>query len=331
MIARSTVLKPILRLSAAEFPKMAAKQFGLGDTIYDVWDRFAPVANTLVDSFWHTIDHPHPHDLHAWLSQHEPQVRGVAYEGAGMGLALLDVVQPRPQRLATFIAGPGHAFEPLLFIGAGMALPRPRVNPLRLIGGYESDNRWLILDGYGFYYGFFDPHRTLRRQNRPRHISGYPARVFDRGLGRSLWFTTAADPHRIAAVINTFPAHRRGDLWAGVALGCAYAAGVLEPGTIAEMVELAAPYQADLAVGVAAAADFRYRAACPAAHTDTACQVVWGMDAAALTAHLAAAPISTSPGPNDLSDIPAHEHRRHVIAAMWHARPANTPTSRSER
>lgn len=327
MITLSTFLKPVLRLSADEFPKIAAQQFGVHDDIDRVWQDFAPVANTLVDSFWTTVDYPSIDALVPMLDASDDEVRGVAYEGVGMGLSLLDCLLPFKKRLAGFLTGPGHAHKPLLYIGAGLALPRMPVNPLRIMQRYEDDERWLMLDGYGFYYGFFAPERSLERQVRPRRITGYAARMFDCGLGRSLWFTSAANTQRIADIVGRFPAHRRGDLWSGVGLACAYAAGVLDESALRRLVTAAGPDADQFAVGVAVAADFRHIGGNPAAHTDLACTISWGEDSATV-ARIAAA---GRDGISSDTTTNGYQVWRQGLSTAWTTRHPHTITARANR
>lgn len=321
MITLSTILKPVLRLSADEFPKIAAQQHGVQDDIHRVWQDFAPVAHTLVDSFWTTVDHPGFTTLVPILDATDDDVRGVAYEGAGMGLSLLDCLLPYKKRLAGFLAGPGRAYKALLYIGAGLALPPMPVDPLRVMARYDDDDRWLILDGYGFYHGFFTPERSLRRQVRPRRITGYAARMFDRGLGRSLWFTSAANTQRIAATIERFPAARRGDLWSGVGLACAYAAGVLDEPAMRRLVTAAGRDAGQFATGVAVAAEFRHLAGHPAVHTDLACTISWGADGAAVAGIATAERARTA---SSETTTPRYEAWRQRLRTAWTARHQHT-------
>ncbi len=317
MIALSTILKPVLRLSADDFPKVAAQQFGAHDDIDRVWRDFAPVAHTLVDSFWTTVDHPRFAALVGLLDATDDEVRGVAYEGAGMGLSLLDCLLPYRRRLAGFLAGPGGAYKPLVFIGAGLALPRAPVDPFRVMARYSDDDRWLIFDGYGFYYGFFEPESSLRQQIRPNHITGYAERMFDRGLGRSLWFTSAANTQRLAATIDRFPAARRGDLWSGIGLACAYAAGVLDESAVRQIMTAAGPDVGQFAVGVAIGAGFRSLAGHSAAHTDLACRISWGADGVTIAEVAEAERAGTAPP--DVA-TPPYEAWRQRLHATWTAR-----------
>lgn len=327
MITLSTALKPVLQLSADEFPKIAAQQFGVHEDIDRIWRDFAPVAHTLVDSFWMTIDHPRFNMLLPMLNATDDEVRGVAFEGVGMGLSLLDCLLPYKKRLAGVLAGPGREYKPLLYIGAGLALPRMPVDPLRVMARYDDDDRWLILDGYGFYYGFFAPGRSFRRQVRPRRLTGFAARMFDCGLGRSLWFTTAANTDRIASIIQSFPLARRGDLWSGVGLACAYAAGVLDEPAMRRLVTAAGPEAGQFAVGVAVAAQFRQMAGNPATYTDLACTISWGTNGAAVARIADAERVRASAA--DMT-IPRYEAWRQRMRAAWTARHTTT-TARTDR
>jgi hypothetical protein len=201
--------------------------------------------------------------------------RGFAYEGAGMALALLDILTPwRRGRLRRFLAGPAQAHVYIVHIGAGWALARLPVE--RLLGGLDPKFRWLALDGYGFHQGFFHWPRAVLGQRVPRRLAGYARRVFDQGVGRSLWFVEGADPGRIAADVRAFPAARRPDLWSGVGLACAYAGGV-DRGALSALCLAAGPDRPALAQGVAFAAKARLWAGNPTAGTELACTVVCGM------------------------------------------------------
>lgn len=319
MITLSRFLKPLLRLSADKFPTIAAKEFGIGDEMTGVWPHFAPVAHTLVDSFWQTIDHPQPTAIIPRLEATDSDVRGVAYEGVGMGLAMLDCLWPTRPRLAEFIAGPGHAYKPLLYIGAGLALPRMHVNPLHVLTRHPDDERWLIMDGYGFYHGFFTPKESLQRMIRPRHATGYAGQVFDRGLGRSLWFTSAANTDRIATTTARFPEDRRGDLWSGVGFACAYAARVVDQAAIGQLVSAAGADAEHFAVGVAAAAEIRHTTCPRALHTDLACAATWGSDGATVAGIAAAERTPGTPEQNP----PHYETWRDRVRSHWRSRQHN--------
>jgi hypothetical protein len=246
--------------------------------------------------------------LGARLDAVEPALRGFAYEGAAMALAILDGLQPwrRGPRLAAFIAGPADAHVYMAHVGAGWAAARLRRGP-GVLRRLDPLLRWLVLDGYGFHQGYFAPARYLIAQSVPPRFAGYAGRVFDQGLGRSLWFVACAQPDRAADAVARFPTGRRADLWSGLGLAAAYA-GPAETETIARLRERGDAYAAHLAQGAAFAAAARERAGNPTAHTELACRALAGCTAAEAAAHSADARRDVPPD----ADLPGYE--------IWRAR-----------
>ena len=69
-------------------------------------------------------------ELGARLADVEASERGFAFEGAAMGLALLDLLVPvRARRLGPFLAGPARPHVYMAHVGAGWALARLRRRP----------------------------------------------------------------------------------------------------------------------------------------------------------------------------------------------------------
>lgn len=209
----------------------------------------------------------------------DPEFRGFAFEGAAMGLTLLDYLSIGNRgRFQSFLDGPGQAHPYMLHVGAGWALARLPLNVSRLLSRLDPLLGWLALDGYGFHEGYFRWKRSFEKRAVPGGISGYAVRAFDQGLGRSLWFVCCADLGRIAAGISGFPSDRRGDLWSGIGLACAYAGGANRR-ALSKLRDAAGPYTAQVAQGAAFAAKARQRAANPAMHTELACEILCGMSA----------------------------------------------------
>lgn len=217
--------------------------------------------------------------LAAHLNQAEAEFRGFAFEGAGMAIALLDGLAPwREGRLRAFLGDAGAAHTYMVHVGAGWAMARLRWRAGAIISQLDHLLRWLAIDGYGFHEGYFrwpyyEKHRAL-----PGWLSSYGKRVFDQGLGRSLWFVTGANGVRVAALINAFPQARRADLWSGTGLACAYAGGAGET-ELKALRQSAEPYTPPLAQGAAFAAKARQRANNPAPHTEMACEALCGLSA----------------------------------------------------
>jgi enediyne biosynthesis protein E3 len=253
-----------------------------------VRERLEEVGRCFVRGYHAALEEDRPLPLAARIEREvERSFRGFAYEGAGMALALLDALIPgRRDRLLRFLAGPGEPQAYIVRVGAGWILARLPLSPERLLARLGDPLLgWLALDGYGFHEGFFHWPRSVVRQAVPRKLRGYARRSFDQGLGRSLWFVDGADVERIPRTIGAFPRERQADLWSGVGLACAYAggAGTAPERAAADLAELrraAGNCAPQLAQGVAFAAKARERAGNPAAHTELACQAVWGTTAA---------------------------------------------------
>jgi hypothetical protein len=238
------------------------------------------------------------------LQQREAEFRGFAYEGAAMGLALLDHLTPwRRHRVPEFLRGAGDAHVYMVHVGAGWVLARVPGSVGKFIDRFDPLLRWLVLDGYGFHEGFFHWRRYLDGGPVPVRVKGYAARVFDQGLGRCLWFIDGGDVERIPATIARLPAGRHGDLWSGVGLASVYAGEAGDDGLRA-LREAAGRFQPQLAQGAAFAAKARLRAGNPTPYTDRACAALCGL-AAAEAARLTDATLENLPanGPKPAYEV----------------------------
>ncbi|GHO89518.1 DUF1702 family protein [Dictyobacter formicarum] len=210
--------------------------------------------------------------LAACLNAVEVEVRGFAFEGAGMGLALFDhLAHEETNRLQCFADGSGAAYASLLYIGAGWTVARLHQPVDEILAGLHPVLGWLVLDGYGFHEGFFSP-SYRNEQATPKRVPEKARAIFDQGLGRSFWFTYAGDQAQIADTIAAFPAERRGDLWSGIGLACAYT-GIIGRAALQQLHQHAGEYASYVAQGMAIATMIRHRSGNVAPHTELACQV----------------------------------------------------------
>ncbi|MBV9692018.1 MAG: DUF1702 family protein [Ktedonobacteraceae bacterium] len=274
--------------------------------------RFESVAYALVEGYHVTLEDGRFEVFMPRLDAAKPELRGFAYEGAGMGLMLLDSLVPWKKHLQAFANGPGAAYIPLLYIGAGLALAKLRRQPERFLTQLDPVMRWFIIDGYGFYEGFFSYHHTVEEHAVSTKLSAYAHRIFDQGLGRSIWFSSGALVDRVAETIAAFPSSRRVDLWSGVGLASAYAGGVgrIE---LEALREAAGPYTSQLARGAAIAARGRLQVGCSASHTDLACEVFCGLSSK-MAAHIADVALQNLPTD---SVEPAYEIWRQRLATQF--------------
>jgi hypothetical protein len=214
------------------------------------------------------------------LDEIDLEFRGYGFEGAAMGLDILDQLQPwKAQRIPQFLCGRGKPHAYMVHVGIGWSMARWRFGIKRRLARLDPLLRWLALDGFGFHEGYFHwPRYAAGATPRFTMLRGYGWRCFDQGLGRSLWFVSGADPKYIASAIMRFPEARRDDLWSGIGLACTYAGGA--DGSDVRMLRLASgPHWPHLAQGAVFAAGARQRAGNMASQTEMACQWLCGLSA----------------------------------------------------
>lgn len=238
-------------------------------------ERLERAGGAFVDGYNIALRHRDaPGALSASLLALDHDLHGFAHEGAAMSLAILDQLAPWSRsRWREFLdANPRHRY--LILVGGGWAMARLfRRGVPRFARGADATSWPLLYDGYGFHQAFFRPAKYVRARRQPP-LAGYAAKAFDQGVGRSLWFVEGASAARIAATIGSFEPARRGDLWSGAGLACAYAGGLDRAG-VAELRERAGAHADDLAQGVAFAATARVEAGNATAATELACEVLW--------------------------------------------------------
>ncbi len=280
--------------------------------------RVERIGSSLLEGYHAALDDPADlASLGAQLDQLSPDFRGFAYEGAAMALALLDGLSLlRRDRLRRFIAGPAANHIYMSLVGLGWAMARL---PASFLDPYDqalAPVLWMLaIDGYGFHQGFFHPADAVDGRNVPRRFQGYERSAFDQGLGRCLWFVEGAEPERIARTVATFPAERRADLWSGVGLASCYAAGVDRP-VIEALAREAAPFPANLAQGVAFAAEARVLAGIPTPETEMVCAALTGRSAAAC-AEIARAAGRDLPSEPQQPGVPVYEIWRRRIQSAF--------------
>ena len=245
----------------------------------EVRNRLEQVAGMFVEGYHLALLTDQLDSLIQQLEQLPNEMRGFAYEGAAMALALLDFLSLRRRnRLQQFLAGAGSNHVYMVHVGVGWAWARLYRNVNKALTSLDPLLGWLAVDGYGFHEGYFHWPKIVTQQRVPWRLSGYARRVFDQGLGRGLWFIKGADVEVIARTINSFPAARQADLWSGIGLAATYAGGV-DKTVLQRLVELGNTFRPQLAQGAAFAAKTRQRAGNPTSHTEQACQIFCALSA----------------------------------------------------
>ena len=213
-----------------------------------------------------------------WQLNHvQLELRGFAFEGAAMGVALLDRLTPwQNSCLAQLANGAGKPHIYMLHVGVGWIWARLPSFLRRNAAGLDPLLRWLAFDGWGFHEGYFHWDKYIGGEPAPARLRGYETRVFDQGLGRSFWFVNGGNPAWISRSLANFSAERRGDLWSGIGLAATYA-GIAGETDLVELRRLAGIHASELAQGAAFAAKARLRAGNMAAHTEQASQLLCDM------------------------------------------------------
>ena len=237
------------------------------------------IGRTFVEGYHAALETPALHQLVPRLNSVPADARGFAFEGAAMGLALLDRLAPWNRgRIAEFLRGAGDAHCYMVYVGMGWMLARLGGSIEPILAKFDPLLGWLALDGLGFHEGFFHWEKYRDGQPAPRRLHGYARRAFDFGLGRCLWFIEGCDTAAVPRTIARFPEERRGDLWSGIGLAVTYA-GEAEPDRLRALLAAAGLFRTHLSQGSAFAAKARQRAGNLTPYTDRACQMLCGMSA----------------------------------------------------
>jgi hypothetical protein len=260
----------------------------------------------------------------ARLETLEREFRGFAYEGAGMAVGILDALHPglRPgTRAEEFLrdGGKGATHIYMAYIGIGIAVSRlPRPLRARAIPDItkmpdEPALSWYIWDGYGFERAFYNPKKWIVQKRTEKgpfawKPTSYVKRAIDQGIGRVLWFYEGASVTDVAALVGTFPAERRADLWSGVGTAASYAGGVDASG-LEQLKQLSGRYQAELALGAVLAMKARVLADTVSDHSELAAKVLCGSDPVTAAFLTNTAAIDLPPD----GEVPAYEEFRRRI------------------
>lgn len=228
-----------------------------------------------------------------------------------MGAAVRTVCLPWRDTLSPLLADLHEHYAHLTHVGVGWALARLPFARRRLMRRLDPTIAPLGFDGWGFHDGYF--HSDALALGR-LSMEGEAGRIYDQGLGRSLWFSCGADPERIGVVIARLGEERRPDLWAGLGLACVYAGGSDAPGVDA-LARLSGDCIRWLRQGAAFAIGARARAGAVPAEAEATARQICGAEAETLTAIVAqsliAVQCNSAPQPR-----PYQEWRRRVADAI---------------
>jgi hypothetical protein len=303
------------------FGKIRRRVFGLSPKAVDfeqrgfrsasatVQNRLEQVGRAFLDGYHLALESNSTGELTAKLAAVELELRGFAFEGAAMGLALLDFLTPwRRDRINHFLQGAGDAHAYMIHVGVGWVWARAPFGFRRAQKKLDPLLGWLAFDGWGFHEGFFHWPKYIAGQPAPKKLSGYERRVFDQGFGRSLWFVNGGDIELIAQTISNFSADRQADLWSGIGLAATYA-GIIGENDLQNLRARAGKFYPQLAQGAAFAAKARQRAGNLTDYNGLATKILCGLPAGD-AAQVTDAALENLPAD---ADVPAYEIWRRRI------------------
>ena len=275
-----TLLGPVVRwVFGLHAEETSYGRRGFRGATREMRQRLEQIGDTFLDGYHAALRFGASRELTARLAATELELRGFAYEGAAMGLALLDSLTPWTDRVLTFMRSEGERHIYMVHVGVGWIWARlPYFLQPHRSSGLDPLLRWLAYDGWGFHEGFFRWPKYVAGQTAPHRVQGYARRVFDQGLGRSFWFVNGGNPAWIKRTICEMSPERQSDLWSGIGLASAYA-GMVGEEILNELLEAAGKHRAALRQGAVFALKARQRARNLTDYQDLAAHILCGMAA----------------------------------------------------
>lgn len=267
----SLMLTPMFQVRSKNMPVAMFSSESAGE-------RLSTVIGVVTDCCHLALEIPDLAELCGQLNGYPEEQRGFAYEGAGVGLAALDLFTPWMTARTQHLVDNAFRYRYAIYLGAGMAMARVCHPPLRFLKRLTDPVfKWVLLDGYGFHEGLFRHTRCVKEQHVPSRLRRGRSilSIFDQGVGRSLWFTTGANIDGITRTIASFPRSRQADLWAGVGLACSYTGGA-DAVAITELAHRAGRYLDRLAEGASVGAYNRHVVGNADSRNHTAVEILCG-------------------------------------------------------
>jgi len=199
-----------------------------------------------------------------------------AVEGMAAGAVAADALMFGGDRFRACMAAAGAKYPAFMHLGAGLGLAKAPWRRSAVLKHCDPVHRPLVFDGIGFMDTLFKTKRVLRGWRSVR--GGFPAQMYDQGVGRALWFVVGGTVDRFATTVRTFDESRHAALWTGlgVPLSCTDTTSTNE---LSMATHAAGPHLAHLAAGAAFAAAEHSKFGSVAPHTALAVAMFAGTDA----------------------------------------------------
>jgi hypothetical protein len=201
--------------------------------------------------------------------------RGVGYEGAAASKAVSDLTRLTDLHEATNLLHDSKSYSFLMYLGIGEAMAQLKLPP-QLCNSIANEP-WSaqVMEGYGFFDGYFNWFESLVRQKYPEGLPPNLADAYDQGLGRAIYFVTNCNPAQIRDYISYYPQARRKELWSGAGVPTAYVGGPSDR-ELKKLLDYAGTYRAEFMQGVILGASAREKQSFIPNHTEAACNIICG-------------------------------------------------------
>lgn len=232
------------------------------------------VANTFLDGFSIAMESPDI-NVHKEISTVPKLHRGVCYEGASAAKAVRDLTANIDPSEASELLREKENYSFLMYMGIGEAMAQLKLPPQLCNAVAKEPWGGLIVEGYGFYHGYFKWHDALVHQQYPEGLEPGLEAAYNQGIGRAIYFVTNGEPVAIRDQIACFSPERRPEIWSGAGIPVAYVGGPSER-ELKKLSNFAGPYRAELMQGVLLGASARARQELIPDHTELACNIICG-------------------------------------------------------
>ena len=162
------------------------------------------------------------------LDNYEIEFRSIAYEATSMCIALEDLKNGNELNRWHDFLNENSAHATQIHVGLGWALAQNEISPIEFLQQLEPVFGYRVLDGYGYYEGFFRRRKSILNQQQPQWNDSTATGAYDQGLGRSLWYIHNGEIDAAKHALEKFPVERHKDLWRGLGIAIAYVGGCNE-------------------------------------------------------------------------------------------------------
>ncbi len=149
--------------------------------------------------------------------------QSIICEGVSMQVAINSIhASGNLSNWLTFYKEVGSNYSSQSHIGLGWALAELNEKPSDYLCLISPENRWRIIDGYGYYYTLFKRRFVIRQQEIPRTLLKEEHPYYMQGVGRCLWHLSKGDLDKLNMYIALLNSPYKKDVWRGVGIAVNY-------------------------------------------------------------------------------------------------------------